>query len=122
MKGGGDNNGDGEVAEGGSNESGDDADVRDGTGKVCCGDKADDDGGDNNDYDDVDDESVVDINEGNDEATGGNGMSKADRDDDANGGNGNSNYNGGVDENGVSDTKGGDEGDDGKCMKVPRWI
>ena len=95
MKGGEDNNGDGEVAEGGSNESGDDADVRDGKGKVCCGDKADDDGGDNNDYDHVDDESFVDINEGN-EATGGNGMSKADRDDDANGGNVNSSDDGGV--------------------------
>ena len=55
----------------------------------------------------------MDINQGND-ATGGDGMNKTDRDDDnANGGGGNSNDDSGVDGNDVFDTKGGDEADDG---------
>ena len=100
----GDNDGNGKVAEGVSNDSGDDAAAGgDGKRKVGCGEEADHDGGDNNGG--VAGNRGVDINIGND-ANGNDGMSKSIRDDDANGGGGNSNDNGSIHENGVFDNKG----------------
>ena len=106
------------MAEGGSNDGGDDNDVAGGDGKrkVGCEGEVDDDG-DDNDNGGVDDDSGVDNNDGND-AKGGDSISKTVRDDDgANGGGSNSNDFRSVDWKGIFgkwcvDGKSSDEADD----------
>ena len=99
------------MAEGDSNDGGDD-----GKRKVGCDGEADDaDGDDNNGC--VDNNGGVDINDGND-TNDGDCMSKTDCNDDADGGGGNSHDDGSVCGNGIFgkwcvDGKDGDEVDDG---------
>ena len=109
-----------------SNDGGDDDD--EGKWKVDCEHEADDDG--DNDNGGVDDDGVVDINNGNN-ANGGDRMSRADCDDDADGGGSNSNYDGSADGDGIFekwcvDGKGSDEADNGvkqtECCSWPCWM
>ena len=107
------------MAEGGSNDGGDDDDA-DGSidkWKVGCESEEDDDAGDDNDNGGVNEDGRVDINDGND-ANGGDSMSKAHCDDDTDGGGGYSNDDGCVDGNGTFgkrcvDGKSGVDVDDG---------
>lgn len=94
------------MAECGSNAGGGDdgADDGDGKRKVGCRDESDDDSSDDNDNVGVHDDGGVEINKGND-AGGGDGMSKTNRDDYGYVGGCNSNDDGGVHKNAVFHTK-----------------
>ena len=90
------------MAECGSNAGG--GDDGDGKRKAGCGDESDDDSNDDNDNVGVDDDGGVEINKGND-AGGGDGMSKTNRDDYGYVGGCNSNDDGGVHKNAIFHTK-----------------
>ena len=94
------------MAECGSNAGGGDdgGDDGDGKRKAGCVDESDDDSNDDNDNVGVDDDGGVEINKGND-AGGGDGMSKTNRDDYGYVGGCNSNDDGGVHKNAIFHTK-----------------